>query len=69
MNAVHGDKKKHNEWIARSFNNLYSPQAQVATGLEARWCGERTGSGSLCSGRGATRAMHPLDSSVADRQT
>ena len=46
MNAVHGDKKKHNEWIARSFNNLYSPQAQVATGLEARWCGARTGSGS-----------------------
>ena len=69
MDAVHSDKKRHNEWIVRSSNNLYSPPEQVATGLEARWCGERTGSGSLCSGRGATRAMHPLDSSVADRQT
>ena len=46
MNAVHGDKKKHNEWIVRSSNNLYSPPEQLATGLEARWCGERAGSGS-----------------------
>ena len=44
MNAVNGDKKKHSEWIVRSSNNLYSPPEQVATGPEARWCGERTGS-------------------------
>ena len=46
MNAVHSDKKRHNELIVRSSNNVYSPPEQLATGLEARWCGERTGSGS-----------------------
>ena len=69
MNAVHSDKKRHNELIVRSSNNVYSPPEQLATGLEVRWCDERTGSGSLCSGRGATRVMHPLDGSVADRLT
>ena len=46
MDAVNGDKKKHSEWIVRSSSNLYSFPEQLATGLEARWYGERTGSGS-----------------------
>ena len=61
MKAVNGDKE-HNEKTVRSSSNLYSSPEQVATGLESRWCGGRTGSGSPCGGRGATLVKHPLDS-------
>ena len=45
MNAVNGDKDAQR--IDREIsNNLYSSPEQLATGLEARWYGERTDSGS-----------------------
>ena len=46
MDAVNGDKKKHSERIVRSSSNLHSFPEQLASGLEASWYGERTGSGS-----------------------
>ena len=43
MNAVHGDKM-HSENILRC-STIHSSSEQLATGLEARWYGERTGLG------------------------
>ena len=43
-NAVNGDKT-HSEEIVRC-SAIYSPSEQLTTGLEARWYGEQTDSGS-----------------------
>ena len=60
MNAVHGDKM-HSEKIVRC-SAIYSSSEQLTTGLEARWYGERTGSGSpMQRKKRYDRDCYPLD--------